>query len=102
MSENKVDIKIAGRIYPLSVENSEETKKAFATAKELEKEINQLTGSYKGSKDKQDILAMLVFKYKALLLEKEDKLPNNQVNTSNNQLEVLHKIEALLDTVDVS
>jgi len=102
MSENKIDIKIGGRIYPLSVENPEETKKAFTTVKELEKELNQLDGSYKGTKDKQDLLAMLAFKYKAMLLGNNIPQATTNDNVSNNQLEILHKIEALLDTVKVS
>ena len=55
----KINIKIDGRIYPLSVDRADEEKYRLAA-----KIVNETVGKYRGlfrDKDSQDILAMTAF-----------------------------------------
>jgi len=95
MSEQKIDVKIADRLYPLTVELSEK-EKALATANLLEQEVKALDNAYQGTKDKRDILAMLAFKYKAQIVELE-KNGKATVSSSLENNKTLKEVEFLLD-----
>lgn len=91
MKELSIRINIAGRVYPLTIEPTEEEriKKAVEQIKE---DLDIVEASY-SIKDKQDLLAILAFQYcnsvELLKLEK---------TAGVNSLNELHLIDKKLET----
>ena len=88
----KIKISIANRVYPLTINPSQEEGLRKA-AKKIEAMIGQFEQSY-SVRDKQDVLAMCSLQY-AAQLEKS----NNQNHTNSPKSE--DKIEELIDMIDI-
>lgn len=87
MSESlKIKLSIADRVYPLTVNPSQEEGLRKAT-KKIEKMIKQFEQNY-AVRDKQDVLAMCALQFAA---QTEQKM----VNKDNDQVEVEEKLNAL-------
>lgn len=87
MSESlKIKLSIADRVYPLTVNPSQEEGLRKAT-KKIEKMIKQFEQNY-AVRDKQDVLAMCALQFAA---QTEQKM----VNRDNDQVEVEEKLNAL-------
>ena len=91
MEKLTINLVIAGRTYPLSVENTleEEGMRKAAT------NINQLISMYENNyavSDKQDVLAMCALQYAAQL---EIKLQNNTESESS------EKVNELISLIDL-
>ena len=92
--ENKIRIKvkIADRIYPLTI-RPEQEEAIRLSVKKIDQMMKQLEQSY-AVRDKQDVLAMCSLQY-AAQLEKS----NNQNHTNSPKSE--DKIEELIDMIDI-
>ncbi|QXP74645.1 cell division protein ZapA [Tenacibaculum sp. HL-MS23] len=92
MAKIKVNVVIAGRTYPLSVENTDEEQGMRSAAKNINDLIAKFEQSYAVS-DKQDVLAMcaLQFASKSEIVS----LTNTKENT-----EVINKINDLANLLD--
>lgn len=92
MAKIKVNVVIAGRTYPLSVENTDEEQGMRSAAKNINDLIAKFEQSYAVS-DKQDVLAMcaLQFASKSEIVS----LKNTKENT-----EVINKINDLANLLD--
>ena len=70
----RINIRIEGRVYPLSIERRDEEKNRLAA-----KTVNETSNRYRelfGNKDSQDILAMTAFQIalnNTELIQREDK-----------------------------
>ena len=87
MSKLKVNLVIAGRTYPLNVNNTEEEEGMRNAAAK----INQLISIYEQNyavNDKQDVLAMCALQFAS-------KLEIRYIEQDNNQTKVLKKIQKL-------
>lgn len=71
MGELSIKIKIANRVYPLTV-NSEEEEGIRKAAEKINHSINELERLY-DVKDKQDLLAMVALKIASKNFELENK-----------------------------
>ncbi len=91
MGELSIKIKIANRVYPLTVDSSEEEGIRKAADK-INHSINEFERLY-AVKDKQDLLAMAALK----IASNNYELENNGILTNVNVEEDLVKIEQLLD-----
>lgn len=92
MAKIKVNVVIAGRTYPLSVENTNEEQGMRRAAKNINDLIAKFEQSYAVA-DKQDVLAMsaLQFASKSEIVS----LTNTKENT-----EVINKINDLTNLLD--
>lgn len=88
----KIKIKIADRVYPLSIEANQEESIRIA-AKKIEAMIKQLEQSY-AVRDKQDVLAMCALQYST-------KLENILNNKENNLSKEKDKVLELIDIINV-
>lgn len=88
----KIKIKIADRVYPLSIEANQEESIRIA-AKKIEAMIKQLEQSY-AVRDKQDVLAMCALQYST-------KLENISNNKENNLSKEKDKVLELIDIINV-
>ena len=88
-----LEVKIAGRSYPVEVQNGEEEILANAM-KTVQKDLVGFKNAY-GKQDNQDFLAMTLFTY-AMSIEHQK---NTQYNP--NQSELLHKMQNLEDQIDL-
>jgi cell division protein ZapA (FtsZ GTPase activity inhibitor) len=87
MSEQlKIKLSIADRVYPLTVNPSQEEGLRKAS-KKIEEMIKQFEQNY-AVRDKQDVLAMCALQFAA---QTEQKM----VNKDNDQVEVEEKLNAL-------
>ncbi len=92
MEKLKINLVIAGRTYPLSVNNTKEEegmRKAVAS-------INHLIGMYEKNyavSDKQDVLAMCALQFAS-------KLEISSIDTKESNLEALEKINELTQLVN--
>jgi cell division protein ZapA len=87
MSESlKIKLSIADRVYPLTVNPSQEEGLRRAT-KKIEEMVKQFEQNY-AVRDKQDVLAMCALQFAALT---EQKI----VNSANDNEEVQQKLESL-------
>lgn len=91
MGELSIKIKIANRVYPLTVDSSEEEGIRKAADK-INHSINEFERLY-AVKDKQDLLAMAALK----IASNNYELENNGILTNVNVEEDLVKIEQLFD-----
>ena len=88
----KIKIKIADRVYPLSIEANQEESIRIA-GKKIEAMIKQLEQSY-AVRDKQDVLAMCALQYST-------KLENILNNKENNLSKEKDKVLELIDIINV-
>ena len=86
----KIKIKIADRVYPLSIEANQEESIRIA-GKKIEAMIKQLEQSY-AVRDKQDVLAMCALQYST---ELENILNNKENNLSKEKDKVLELIDII-------
>ena len=86
----KIKIKIADRVYPLSIEANQEESIRIA-AKKIEAMIKQLEQSY-AVRDKQDVLAMCALQYSTKL----ENISNNKENNLSKE-----KVLELIDIINV-
>ena len=92
MSEQlKIKISIADRVYPLTVETSQEEGLRSAS-KKIDTMIKQFEQSY-AVRDKQDVLAMCALQFASQV---EQKQIDNTMNGSET-IDRLQKINAVLD-----
>lgn len=92
MAQLKINIVIAGRTYPLTVNNTREEegmRKAASTINDL---IFKFEQNYAVS-DKQDVLAMCALQFAS-------KLEIEALKNVTNQKDVIDKIESLTSLVD--
>ena len=59
---NNIDVEIAGRVYPVLV-NEEEEKNVRALAKQLNREIDEMYSRYVNKLNKQAVMSMLLLTY---------------------------------------
>lgn len=88
-----LEIKIAGRSYPVEVQNGEEEILANAM-KTVQKELTNFKNAY-GTKDNQDLLAMTLFTY-AMSMEHQKR-----AQYTNNNSELLSQILELERMIDM-
>ena len=87
----KVNIVIAGRTYPLSVNNTKEEEGMRKAANDINKLIKMFEQNYAVS-DKQDVLAMCALQYAS-------KLEIASLQNTEDESEVVQKIDALTRTI---
>ena len=93
MSENlKIKLKIANRVYPLSVSPDQESS-LRSSANKINNTIQQLEKNY-AVQDKQDVLAMCSLQYAAQLERSINQTTGNE-NIEDN------KIQELIDMIDI-
>ena len=93
MSENlKIKLKIANRVYPLSVSPDQESS-LRSSANKINNTIQQLEKNY-AVQDKQDVLAMCSLQYAAQLERSINQTSGNE-NIEDN------KIQELIDMIDI-
>ncbi len=87
MVKIKVNVVIAGRTYPLSVNSTEEEEGMRKAAKEINELIAKFEQSYAVA-DKQDVLAMsaLQFASKAKIVSINNAIDNAEVSNKINEL----------------
>lgn len=87
MAKIKVNVVIAGRTYPLSVNNTEEEEGMRKAAKEINELIAKFEQNYAVA-DKQDVLAMsaLQFASKAKIVAINNTIKNTEVSIKINEL----------------
>ena len=90
MSTVSVKVKIAGRYYPLNIQQEEEATLRQAEAK-IQSNIDAFQEKY-GVKDMQDLLAMT-------LLQMATKSPQSSPSTDNSTITQLEKLNALTETL---
>jgi cell division protein ZapA (FtsZ GTPase activity inhibitor) len=57
-----IDVEIAGRFYPVFV-NDEEEKVVLALAKQINDEVDEMLSRYMNKLNKQDVMSMLLLTY---------------------------------------
>ena len=89
MSELSIKLNIGGRVYPLTIDRSEEEiiRKA---AREIEENIRIFQENY-AVKDKQDLLAMTALQMSTQLLKSTENSDNH------NLLDQLNELDSLAD-----
>lgn len=90
MSTVSVKVKIAGRYYPLNIQQEEEATLRQAEAK-IQSNIDAFQEKY-GVKDMQDLLAMT-------LLQMATKSPQPAASTDNSTITQLEKLNALTESL---
>ena len=87
MAKIKVNVVIAGRTYPLSVNSTDEEKGMRKAAKEINELIADFEQNYAVA-DKQDVLAMsaLQFASKAKIVSINNTKENTEVSKKINEL----------------
>jgi cell division protein ZapA (FtsZ GTPase activity inhibitor) len=94
MAKLSLKVVVAGRTYPLSVEESEE-KRVLKSASDINKAIKLLQDNY-AVKDMQDLLAMTALQ----LASKSDNVTKME-NVDNSKLkEIEDDLQALSDELD--
>ena len=93
MSENlKIKLKIANRVYPLSVSPDQESS-LRSSANKINNTIQQLEKNY-AVQDKQDVLAMCSLQYAA-------QLDQNNKGDEMNQNDLPSKLQELSELIDL-
>ena len=92
MAKLKVNVVIAGRNYPLSVNNTEEEEGMRKAAKNINELIAKFEENYAVS-DKQDVLAMCALQFAS-------KMEINAISNGKETEEVLEKIKELTQLLD--
>lgn len=90
MSTVSVKVKIAGRYYPLNIQQEEEATLRQAEAK-IQSNIDAFQEKY-GVKDMQDLLAMT-------LLQMATKSQQAPISTDNSTITQLEKLNALTESL---
>lgn len=90
MNTVSVKVKIAGRYYPLNIQQEEEATLRQAEAK-IQSNIDAFQEKY-GVKDMQDLLAMT-------LLQMATKSPQSSPSTDNSTITQLEKLNALTESL---
>ncbi|MBA6155314.1 cell division protein ZapA [Tenacibaculum sp. S7007] len=87
MAKIKVNVVIAGRTYPLSVNSTEEEEGMRKAAKDINELIAKFEQNYAVA-DKQDVLAMsaLQFASKAKIVSINNTIENTEVSNKINEL----------------
>ena len=93
MGKLKINVVIAGRTYPLSVNNTQEEEGMRKAAIAINTLIKKYEQNYAVS-DKQDVLAMCALQFGS-------KLEISQLEESTTDTEVLNKIKALTQLVNM-
>ncbi len=91
MAKLKINLVIAGRTYPLSVNNTQEEEGMRKAATKINELIARYEQSYAVS-DKQDVLAMCALQFAS-------KLEISNLKKDSNNLEALQKIDELTKLV---
>jgi len=87
MSEKlNIKISIADRVYPLSIESSQEEALRSAS-KKIDKMIQQFEQSY-AVRDKQDVLAMCALQFAS-------QTEQTKIDTSEDQINALKRLQSL-------
>jgi len=94
MSEVSVKVNIAGRTYPLTVDQQDH-EHILQAEKNIEESIQQFKQNY-AVKDKQDLLAMAALQLTARKHTQE--LPSPEVSPPPGNEEDLARLESLLDS----
>lgn len=94
MGKLSIKVVIAGRNYPLTV-NEEEAEKVKAAAAAINNSIKRLQESY-AVKDMQDLLAMTALQ----LATKEESHSNNSSEDNSQWQEVLSQLKSLSSSID--
>lgn len=92
MDKLKINIVIAGRTYPLSVNNTKEEEGMRKAATAINKLISMYEQNYAVS-DKQDVLAMCALQFAS-------KLEISSLQKDSESTEIIHKIKELTNLVD--
>ena len=87
----KIKLNIGDRLYPLTIERSQEVFFRDAV-KKIESSLKKLEENY-SVKDKQDLLAMACIQFEA-------KLQQNVSNNSVTDNEIDEKITKMIDSID--
>ena len=94
MAKLSLKVVVAGRTYPLSVEESEE-KRVLKSASDINKAIKLLQDNY-AVKDMQDLLAMTALQ----LASKSDSVTKMEDVDNSKLKEIEDDLQALLDELD--
>lgn len=81
MSKLSINVTIANRVYPLTIEQEEEELIRKA-AKRINENMKQLESTYAVS-DKQDLIAMTALFFSSKALEVDDKMDNISESVTN-------------------
>lgn len=92
MEKLKINIVIAGRNYPLNVQNTQQEEGMRKAAKAINELISKFEQSYAVS-DKQDVLAMCALQFAS-------KLEINSLENKTTNIEALQKIHELTQLID--
>ena len=92
MEKLKINIVIAGRTYPLSVNNTKEEEGMRKAATAINKLISMYEQNYAVS-DKQDVLAMCALQFSS-------KLEISKLEKSSDSTETINKLKELTNLVD--
>ena len=92
MEKLKINIVIAGRTYPLSVNNTKEEEGMRKAATAINKLISMYEQNYAVS-DKQDVLAMCALQFAS-------KLEISTLEKSSDGTETINKLKELTNLVD--
>lgn len=92
----KIKIKIADRVYPLSI-NPDQEEDLRNSAKQIDIMIKQLEQSY-AVRDKQDVLAMCALQYAIQLKNKPDLKNENSIKDFDKVLNLIDLIDVHLKT----
>ncbi|WP_438973164.1 cell division protein ZapA [Polaribacter sp.] len=93
MSKLKINIVIAGRTYPLSVNNTKEEEGMRKAANAINKLISTYEQNYAVS-DKQDVLAMSALQFASKL----EILSLNKAYTNKEEMQKLDELTNLVNT----
>lgn len=95
MSEKlNIKISIADRVYPLTIESSQEEALRSAS-KKIDTMIKQFEQSY-AVRDKQDVLAMCALQFASQTEQKQIDTSDEQVNALKRLKSLEHKLSELL------
>lgn len=92
MGKLKINVVIAGRTYPLSVNNSKEEEGMRKAANAINKLISLYEKNYAVS-DKQDVLAMSALQFAS-------KLEINSIKNDSTEKEAIQKLNMISKTLD--
>ncbi|WP_296637067.1 cell division protein ZapA [Polaribacter sp.] len=93
MNKLKINIVIAGRTYPLSVNNTKEEEGMRKAANAINKLISTFEQNYAVS-DKQDVLAMSALQFASKL----ELLYLNKLDTNKEEIKKINELTHLVNT----
>ncbi|MEN8879287.1 MAG: cell division protein ZapA [Polaribacter sp.] len=93
MNKLKINIVIAGRTYPLSVNNTKEEEGMRKAANAINKLISTFEQNYAVS-DKQDVLAMSALQFASKL----EILSLNKLDTNKEEIKKINELTHLVNT----